>query len=221
MPLASGTLQAIEYQPHDNIRAVVTEFLASNSRHSQTPPTIDVSPLDRRLKLARCSRPLKAFLLPASRSFGRVSVGVRCKGKRPWTIYTSALVKLFKNVVILSERLERGTEIMTHHLSLKRIDISTLRAGYLVAPKQAIGKKLKRTQQAGSVLNQRQLTTPFMVKKGGAVTIIASNKRLSIRMSGKALSSGAKGDRIRIKNIKSGKIVEAKVIAENLVRITL
>lgn len=221
IPLISGRLQAIEHQSHKEIRATAEKFLASNYRHMASAPTIQMLPLDRRLKLARCSRPINAFLLPASRSFGRVSVGIRCKGEQSWTIYTSALVKLFKEVVILSQTLGRETEILPHHLTLKKVDISTLRTGYLLSPKQAVGKKLKRLQQAGSVVNQRQLVTPFLVKKGRMVTIIAATKKLSIRMSGKALSNGAKGDRIKIKNIKSGKIIEAKVIADGLVKISL
>lgn len=220
--LLSPTLaEAKPIQPLDEIRSAVVNFLVSETRHSTIQPEIEVHALDRRLRLSRCSKPLKIFFLPGSRTIGRVSVGVRCESKKPWTIYSSATIKAYENIVITSNSIARGIEISADDISLEKREISTLRTGYLTDLKQAIGKKLKRALQKGSALRHQFLKTALMVKKGHVVTIIAKNSRLTIRMKGKALSNGSKGELIYVKNSKSGRVVQGKVIADNLVQIAM
>ncbi len=207
-------------QPLDEIHSAVVDFLVSKTRHLSSPPEIEVHPLDRRLRLSRCSKPLNIFFLPGSRTMGRISVGIRCEGKTPWTIYSSASIKVYENIVIANNSMARGEEISTDDITLDKRDISSLRAGYLTNIKQAIGKKLKRPLQKGSVIRHQFLKAPLMVKKGHIVTIIAKNSQLTIRMAGKALSNGSKGELISVKNSKSGRVVQGKVVAENLVQIS-
>jgi flagella basal body P-ring formation protein FlgA len=207
-------------QPLDEIHSAVVNYLVSKTRHLSTQPEIDVHPLDRRLRLSRCTKPLKIFLLPGSRTIGRVSVGIRCEGKKPWTIYSSATIKAYENIVIASSSMVRGAEISAGDISIEKREISTLRTGYLTDLKQAIGKKLKRSLQKGSAIRHQFLKAALMVKKGSAVTIIAKNSRLTIRMKGKALSNGSKGELISVKNSQSGRIVQGKIIADNLVQIS-
>jgi len=193
----------------------------SKSRHLSTAPEIEVQSLDHRLRLAKCTSPLKISLLPGSRTMGRVSARVRCEGKPPWTIYSSAFVKVFKNVVVLNDALPRDTEISASDLVLKKMEVSSLRSGYLSDPQKAVGKRLKRALQGGTPLNHRLLVTPKMIKKGDNVIILAKGGQFSIRMAGKALSDGAKGDLIRVQNIKSGRTIQAKIIAEGIVQTPL
>lgn len=215
-------IEARTIQPHEEIKRAVSDYLVSKSRHLPSKPEIEIQPLDRRLRLTKCASPLEVFMLPGSRSIGRISVGVRCVGgQHPWTIYSSAFVKVFENVVTLNSSLPRDTEIAANNLTLRKVELSRLRSGYLTSPQEAVGKRLKRDIQKGAPLNHRLLLTPKMVKKGGHVIILAKNSALSIRMAGKALSNGTKGELIRIKNIKSGRIVQAKVISEGVVQIPL
>jgi flagella basal body P-ring formation protein FlgA len=218
----SWAVQAGSYESHAAIHTAISDFLASKNRQSPVDTEIEVQSIDRRLRLAKCDNPLKISLLPGNRPIGRISVGVRCEGsKQPWSIYASAYIKSFTDVVVLNESLPRNSEVSSADLILKRMEISTLRSGYLTNLKDAVGKKLKRSLQKGTTLNQRFLITQKMVKKGSQIIILAKNHQLAIRVSGKALSSGAKGDLIRVQNIKSKRIIQAKVISEGVVQIPL
>ena len=48
---------------------------------------VSIRPLDSRLAPAMCDEPLQALPANTTRTLGAVSVGVRCNGTKPWTIY--------------------------------------------------------------------------------------------------------------------------------------
>jgi flagella basal body P-ring formation protein FlgA len=58
------------------------------------------------------------------------------------------------------------------------------------------------------------------VTKGNLVTIEMRNAGMSLSTQGKALEEGSLGDVIRVTNISSNKIIEAKVNGTNRVDVT-
>ncbi|MGA2192775.1 MAG: flagellar basal body P-ring formation chaperone FlgA, partial [Nitrospirota bacterium] len=70
---------------------------------------------------------------------------------------------------------------------------------------------------AGSVIRPESLKVPPIVKKGQAVKIIASAGPLTVTAVGRATEEGARGENIRVENIKSGKVVIGKVSSEDTV----
>jgi len=81
-----------------------------------------------------------------------------------------------------------------------------------------IGSKAKRKISKGRAITRKNIC---MVCKGDNVSIIAHSKHFVIKTLGVALSNGSLGDQIRIKNVRSGKIISAKVKAINKVVINL
>ena len=60
----------------------------------------------------------------------------------------------------------------------------------------------------------RQLEPNLMICEDMPVTIIHNGSHVSVQMEGIALEEGQYGDWISVKNIKSGRIILAKVIDE-------
>ena len=58
-----------------------------------------------------------------------------------------------------------------------------------------------------------------MIGKDMQVTIFYQNEHISVQMEGIALEDGQYGDWINVKNIKSGRIILAKVIGEKKVNV--
>ena len=50
--------------------------------------------LDSRLRLARCEQPLNAFAAPGGKLSGKITVGVRCDGPKPWSLYVPVQVSI-------------------------------------------------------------------------------------------------------------------------------
>jgi flagella basal body P-ring formation protein FlgA len=93
--------------------------------------------------------------------------------------------------------------------------------GYFTNTKDAIGKITKRSFQPNELINPALLEAPKLVRRGERVTVVAEIDGIEVRMKGKALTDGASGDRVRVKNVSSKKIVEGTVIGANMVKVTI
>ncbi|MGA0927530.1 MAG: hypothetical protein ACO3RW_10050, partial [Burkholderiaceae bacterium] len=63
---------------------------------------VSIRPLDSRLAPALCDEPLQALPANSARTLGAVSVGVRCNGTKPWTIYVRGTVNAYTDIPVLT-----------------------------------------------------------------------------------------------------------------------
>jgi flagella basal body P-ring formation protein FlgA len=59
------------------------------------------------------------------------------------------------------------------------------------------------------------------ITRGQTVTLIAKNAVIEVRAEGKAMTKGAIGDRIKVKNLKTKRIVEGVIINKHLINVNL
>ena len=52
---------------------------------------------------------------------------------------------------------------------------------------------------------------PIIVRRGDRVTLLAKSNAFEVRMEGEALMDASLGDRIRVKNLRSMRIIEGKL----------
>ena len=58
-----------------------------------------------------------------------------------------------------------------------------------------------------------------LVRRGQIVTLVAGGGPVEIRTTGKALADGAAGERVRVRNERSNRIVEGVVAEDGTVRV--
>jgi flagella basal body P-ring formation protein FlgA len=150
---------------------------------------------------------------------GRNSIGVRCNTANKWSIFTSATIKIYQNVLILVKSIQRGETITNQSLSMERRDISGLRGDYITQIEEAVNKQAIRPMQSGTFLSSRNIAEPKIIKRGDKVIISSARTDFSIRMNGTAMMDGVKGQSIRIKNQSSGRILNGTVIEPGLVSV--
>ncbi len=207
------------FQSHESIDEVVKTYIA---KHINMSGEFEVSttPLDIRLNLPQCAEPLEAFSPTELIKAGRVSIGIRCNhSEKKWSIFTSAIIKTFDNVVVLTKPIQRGEIINQTHLSIERRETSNLRDDFVTQPEQLEGKEVTRQLGVGTILSLKNLVEPKLIKRGDKVTITTSKPEFSIRMSGVAMMDGARGQLIKVKNQNSGRIINATVIEPGLVSV--
>jgi flagella basal body P-ring formation protein FlgA len=103
-------------------------------------------------------------------------------------------------------------------IQLEKVDVSQLRGQPMLAIEDVIGSKAKNSLSAGSILND---TSICAVCKGDSVSITVDNPSISIVMSGVALTDGAVGERIRVQNSSSKRIVEAIIVNDDTVKVSI
>ncbi len=218
----AGAASAGAIQAPDTIRAAAGAFLRARHpgvKHSALQ--IRVTALDPRLRLPRCSEPLRTFLSPGSRALGNTTVGVRCRAPRPWTIYVPAHVSIYRKVLVAARPLPRGTRLSAADVRMARKDVDNLAYGYLSDPAAVRGKLLRRLVPAGMALDPEMLESPPLVKRGQQVVLLAETGGLQVRMTGLALATGAAGDSIKVRNLSSRRVVEGVVVRPGVVRVPL
>lgn len=209
------------YQPLQSIRNKSELFLQDQFSKSKISPEISVGMLDERLKLPLCSSELEAFAPQGTVKFGSGTVGIKCTGTKPWTIYVPVKISGFTNIVVVSRNLRRGDIIKEHDLAYEKRDLSRLHHGYYINKGELTGKQLKKPLMRGNIVYQSATEEPDVIKRGQEVLLIADTKGISVQMKAKALMDGKIGQLIRVKNLSSKRVVEGRVVGGNAVKISL
>lgn len=218
----SHSAASAAYQSHDSIRERAQQFLLQQLDPSQRADAqIEIGRLDPRLRLRQCAAPLQATALGGRAPVGATSVAIRCEDDRPWKLYVTARVVVFDEVLVAARALRRGDSLRASDLRRERRDLSRLPYGYLTEAAEAEGKLLQRSYLAGQVVQPNHLEAPQLVKRGQQVTLHARTGGVEIHMSGEALSDGAQGERIQVRNHSSDRIVEGEVVAKGVVRVRI
>lgn len=207
-----------KFQSHDSIYELVKNTVARNINTS-VEYEISVLPLDSLLKLPECTEPLEAFTTTDLIKASRASIGVRCNAEKKWSIFTSAVIKVYETVIVLTRPVQRGDIITRQHLASEKRDIAKLRGDFITQAEQIENKQAARQMPAGTILGLRSFIEPRLIKRGDKIIISAIQPAFAIRMSGVAMMDGAKGQLIRIKNENSGRIISATVIEAGLVSV--
>ncbi len=206
-------------QSHTSIISAVEQFLESQIKEQYDQYNIKVGHLDKRLKLNKCDKELDTFLAPGSRLTGKTTVGIRCKTPRPWALYVPATINLFSSVYKTTRPLAKGHIISKKDLIASSYNLAQLNYGYFTDKAMLIGKQTRRRLNQNHVITPQQVKPALMVKRGEEVSLIAKSSSFSIRMSGKAMMDGAKGDHIRVKNSSSKRIIEGIVTQNGVVTV--
>lgn len=182
---------------------------------------IQINRLDPRLRLPLCDQDLSTSLESPAQPIGRVTLRVRCDGSSPWTVFVPGQVRLYREVVTAIRPLKRDNVVTEMDISLAERDVGLLNQGYLTSLQQAIGKKLTRPLLPDQVLAPIHVQQAEVIRKGDQVVISARSGGISVRMPGEALSDGALGKQISVRNQRSKRVVKARVTGPGQVEVAM
>ncbi|MCB1802835.1 MAG: flagellar basal body P-ring formation protein FlgA [Gammaproteobacteria bacterium] len=210
---------AAEVQTHASIRDAARIHALDVTKTLAGTPRVTVRELDSRLKLTACDQPLETYDSPNGLNGGRGVVGVRCNGSKPWKLYVPVRVAVIERVVVSRRPVVRGQSLQREDLALDEVDTSGLHKAYFTRIEDVVGLRSKRAISAGSTLHAGLLRREQLVKRGAQVQIIANTGGLYVTMRGKALADGGHGDRIRVKNLNSGRVVSGTVSGRGVIQV--
>ncbi len=200
-----------EWQSLDDVQDTAIDFLTGRLGTAGDGTRIEAGFLDPRLKLPRCGQPLAAFLNRGADVNRITTVGVRCSGEKPWKVYVPVSIVATANVVIATRHLPRGSVVTADSLRLERREVTRMRSGYFGSIEAAVGLRVRQPILKGRTLSPGQLVADHVVRRGQSVTLVVASGGLKLNMAGKALIDGALGQRIRVENSSSGRVVEGIV----------
>ena len=188
------------------IRATAEAFVLQRLGGEAVGTQATAGRLDPRLRLARCAEPLAAFAAAGDRLKGNTSVGVQCPGA--WRLYVPVKVETLRQVLALRHSLNRGKTLTADDLELVTVDADRLVHGYYADMSSVVGHTLNRSAAGGTILTHSLVREPAVIQRGQRVALVSSGRGIAVNAPGEALSEARIGDRLRVKNLSSGKIIE-------------
>jgi flagella basal body P-ring formation protein FlgA len=218
--------------PADSMRLEVSQWLSKT--HNVNSKDIVFSPLDERLKVQACRKPLNVDHPFASRE----TVRVRCP-EPIWQLYLQVSMpnngfatagnqssasnqnaNLSNKTMVVTRRLiQRGTILQADMLEEVQASPGNVDTQLLSQIKDAQQAELTRDMAAGQPLRISDIRRAVMVKQGQTVMMSVGNSsdfQITIRME--AMQDGRMGEQVKLKNPESGRQVSGVVTGPNTVK---
>ena len=159
--------------------------------------------------LAACTT-LEPFMPTGARLWGRTTVGVRCAGAKPWTLYLQAQISIESTYYLAARQIEPGSVVTAEDLLARDGDLSNLPRAIITDPSQAVGSTALSRISAGMPLRQDLLKSASAVMIGQTVRVIAQGQGFSISSEGSVMNNASPGQQVRVK-MAGGQIISGIV----------
>jgi flagella basal body P-ring formation protein FlgA len=205
-------------QDGESIRVAALNFLQQQAAGLPGKVEITVTPVFPR-GLAACSA-LDPFMPTGARLWGRMTVGVRCVGERPWTLYVQARVSINATFYTAARAIAPGEVLSNADLVARDGDITAMPQAIVTDPAQAVGAVALSRVPAGLPLRTDMLRAASSVAIGQNVHVVAGGSGFSISAEGTAMNNAAPGQQVRVKTA-GGQIITGILKDSQTVEIAL
>ena len=205
-------------QDAEAIRSAALAFLQQQSAGLPGKVDITVAPAFPR-GLAACTT-LEPFMPSGARLWGRMTVGVRCAGERPWTIYLQARISLRATYYLAARAMAPGEVFTAADLVARDGDLTGLPQAIVTGPSQAVGSVSLVRIAGGMPLRRDMLKSASAVSIGQTVRVVAAGEGFAISAEGSAMNNASPGQQVRVKTA-NGQIISGIVKDGSTVEIQL
>ncbi len=129
--------------------------------------------------------------------------------------------RFYRPVVVTSRTVRRGGQLTPDMVELAERDITSLKHGYFTAYEELAQLQVSRPIGAGDIVSRSHVKPIPLVHRGDEIVMSVVSRYMQLATFGLALQDGAEGERIRVKNKESGKILYGFVNEDGSVRIGL
>lgn len=133
--------------------------------------------------------------------------------------YVSSWIDRYENAVFTKHALSRNAMIAEKDLYMRKMNLSRAPANICRSFEDAVGKRIKQSVQAETILRISSLETPPTIYKGDRVEIVAGKGALLVSAKGLAQNDGYLDEQIKVQNIHSKRIVVGRVVDPSTVAV--
>jgi len=204
----------------EEIRTLVQEHLLEGWTGAPEDLEIEFRSVPASIVLARRQGDLRVVLPERGSLKGNVVFHLEADGgdRAGRRFPISARIRTFEEVVVAQHRIDRHHVVVEEDLCLERWETSDLDEVFLDIP-SVLGLRASRLIESGRVLREDMVERPPLIRRGDIVTVTVSMGCVSATIYGEARQDGRKGDRIRVRNLRSGKRMIARVLDAKTVEV--
>lgn len=202
-------------QDHAALKDTVSTFIKQQTADLDGKVAFSVEAIDPRLVLESCSK-MEAFLPAGSQLIGRVSVGVRCLDAKGWRVFVPVQIKITRNLIISARPLSSGQMLSAEDIA--RQSTETMQDVGLTDEKRVLGKVLRYSISAGSIIRPEMLRASYTVKQGQSVQIVVRGGGFTLSNTGVALNNAGAGENVQVR-LESGRVISGTATEAGSVQI--
>jgi len=205
----------------ERIKELVSDYILKNLLSDSSNASIKNIQVSESLRLpgGRITYEISA---PRNRDIvGQVPFAVRfdVNGKLYKRVWATVTIEVLAEVVVTKKPLGRHKPITEDDIMLLKVDLAKVPSDVITDPEAVLGKRTRRAIGSKTVLRANLVEFPPLVRRGDVVVIVAETQGIKITALGQVKKKGALGDRIPVINFESKKVLYARVVDSNTVKI--
>ena len=212
----------IEITP-EKVKALVSNYISQNLINNHGDARIKDIQVSENLKLP-AGRITYTIKPPRNNDMaGKIplSVNFDVNGKFYKRVWANATIEIFTNVVVTKKPLGRHKPITEDDIEIQKMDLAHLPSDFITDPEVILGQRTRRAIGSRTVLRSNLVEFPPLVKRGDVVLILVETGGLKITALGQVKKKGRLGERIPVINFDSKKVLYARVLDSNTVKVEL
>lgn len=147
------------------------------------------------------------------------TVNLMVNGKKVGRLTVPAHLDVWSDVVVTTRPLGKYEPVGKDDIRIEKMNLARVSSNVIDSTDDVLGRRTKRNIAANCILRKDLVEIQPIVKRGEMVRVLAESPILKISVKGIAKQNGAKGDRIKVINIRSKKAVYARVVDGQTVQV--
>lgn len=197
-----------QFQNTEVIRQIAERFLREQS--TGLPGRVGITVGDVVSDRMPACAALEPFLPPGARLWGATTVGVRCSGERPWTLYLTAKVTITATYFVAARQINPGDTLGPTDLSPRQGDLTLLPRSVATDAGQIVGTVAVNRITAGLPIRSDLLRSAIAVQQGQTVRVVTRGTGFEVSTEGQVLTRASAGDPVQVRT-RAGQVVSGTV----------
>jgi len=198
-------------------RAVIEQFLHAQTAGLPGKASISVT-LPASGTLPPCDA-LEAFLPNGAAPSGRVSVGLRCRGDKPWTRFVQARVAIEGRYFVAARAIDAGQALGAGDVAERTGDLSALPRSVVTDAAELRGVVAANRIAAGAPVRRELVRSVTVIQQGQTVQVIAEGPGFTVSTEARALTRAGVGATVQAKT-RDGRLVSGVADEAGQVRLS-
>jgi flagella basal body P-ring formation protein FlgA len=125
----------------------------------------------------------------------------------------------FLEVPVARRLIKNGEVLKSEDITKIKTKTTNIAHNIVLSEEKLVGMEVKNVISSGRYFKQTDVRRPPVVFVNDVITMVYQSDNLTVKTIGIAMEEGAIGDRIRVKNEKTGSEINAKIIDKNSVQV--
>ena len=214
-------IRSSEKIPHEKIKKIVLTYLEKALPWDRDNVKIKDIRITNNIILPKGKITYKVDSPPNNDYVGLTPITVYfyVNGKLEESLLVTLDIEVMSDIVVTRKPLGRYKLITEEDIYLEKMDLTKVPSNVITRCEDVLGKRTRRTIDSNVALRSDLVELPPLIKRGDIVKIIVESEGLKVTTLGQAKEKGRRGEMIKVINVDSTKVIYARVLDSNNVKV--